>query len=188
MPNFVFEPMTIADVILVVPRRHGDDRGYLMETYELAAFQTAGIDAVFVQDNQSLSRRRGTVRGLHFQAGLAAQAKLIRVVRGAVLDVAVDLRPDSPTFGRWCGAELSADDGRQMFVPRRFAHGFCTLADDTIVAYKVDAPYSPAHEAGIVWNDPAIAVAWPVDDRAAILSERDRALPGFGTMSVAARG
>lgn len=188
MSNFSFQPMSIADVVLIAPRVHGDERGYLMETYEHEAFRSAGIAAAFVQDNQSQSKRCGTIRGLHFQREPAAQAKLIRVIRGAILDVGVDLRPNSPTYGRWCSAELSSDDGREMFLPRGFAHGFCTLADDTVVAYKVDAAYSKAHEGGIVWNDPRIGINWPVDDRDAILSDRDRALPEFDAAVGAAKG
>jgi dTDP-4-dehydrorhamnose 3,5-epimerase len=179
MSNFTFEPTNIAEVLLVTARRHGDDRGDFMETYEREAFRQGGILAEFMQDNQSMSKRRGTIRGLHFQAGPAAQAKFVRVMQGAIFDVAVDLRQDSQTYGHWCGAELSSDNGCALFVPRGFAHGFCTLADDTIVAYKVDAPYSKAHEGGIAWNDATIGIDWPVDDSAAILSERDRALPGF---------
>ena len=179
MSNFSFEPTKISEVLLVTARRHGDHRGDFMETYERQAFRRAGILAEFMQDNQSMSRQRGTVRGLHFQVGPAAQAKLVRVLHGAVFDVAVDLRQGSPTYGVWCGAELSADDGCMMFVPRGFAHGFCTLADDTVVAYKVDAPYSKSHEGGIAWNDATIGIDWPVDESTAYLSERDRSLPGF---------
>jgi dTDP-4-dehydrorhamnose 3,5-epimerase len=179
MSNFSFEPTNIAEVLLVRARRHSDDRGDFMETYEREAFRQGGILTEFMQDNQSMSKRRGTIRGLHFQSGPVAQAKLVRVMQGAIFDVAVDLRQGSPTFGHWCGAELSSDNGCALFVPRGFAHGFCTLADDTIVAYKVDAPYSKAHEGGIAWNDATIGIDWPVDDGAALLSERDRALPGF---------
>jgi dTDP-4-dehydrorhamnose 3,5-epimerase len=188
MSNFSFRPMAIADVLLVTPRRHADDRGYLSETYEREAFRAAGIAAVFVQDNESRSNRRGTVRGLHFQRGDAAQAKLVRVISGAIFDVAVDLRPDSASYGRWCGAELSSTDGRAMFVPRGFAHGFCTLADDTVVAYKMDAVHSKPDEGGIVWNDPTIGIDWPVDAGEAILSDRDRSLPAFDAAAVTARG
>jgi dTDP-4-dehydrorhamnose 3,5-epimerase len=187
MSNFSFQPMAIADVFLIAPRRYEDHRGYLAETYEREAFRSAGISATFVQDNESYSRRRGTVRGLHFQRGAAAQAKLVRVIRGAIFDVAVDLRPKSPGFGRWCAAELSSDNGRAMFVPRGFAHGFCTLAEDTVVAYKVDAAYARAAEGGIRWNDPAIGIDWPVGAAEAILSDRDRGLPEFDAAAMAAR-
>lgn len=187
MSNFSFESMRIAGVVLISPQRHGDHRGYLMETYEREALRDAGILADFVQDNQSFSTRRGTVRGLHYQAEPAAQAKLVRVLTGAVYDVAVDLRIDSPTYGQWCGAELTAEDGRALFVPRGFAHGFCTLVDDTAVAYKLDAAYAKAHERGIAWNDAALAIDWPVGEHEAILSDRDRALPELAEAMALAR-
>jgi dTDP-4-dehydrorhamnose 3,5-epimerase len=177
MSNFSFQPMAIADVVLITSRRYEDHRGYLSETHGQEAFRAAGISATFVQDNESYSRRRGTIRGLHFQREPMAQAKLVRVIRGAIFDVAVDLRPNSPGFGRWCAAELSSDNARAMLVPRGFAHGFCTLADDTLVAYKVDAAYAKAAEGGIRWNDPAIGIDWPILAGEAILSDRDRDLP-----------
>ncbi len=179
MSNFSFQPMAIADVVLIASGRYEDHRGHLSETYEQEAFRAAGISAVFVQDNESCSRRRGTIRGLHFQRAPMAQAKLVRVIRGAIFDVAVDLRPDSPSFRRWCSAELSSENGRAMFIPRGFAHGFCTLTEDTLVAYKVDAAYAKAAEGGIRWNDPAIGIDWPVGTAEAILSDRDRDLPEF---------
>jgi len=188
MSNFSFVPLRIADVVLITPKFHSDDRGHLLETYERKAFRNSGISADFVQDNQSFSRRRGTVRGLHYQSEPMAQAKLVRVLTGAIYDVAVDLRRGSPTFGQWCGAELSARDGKMLLVPRGFAHGFCTLADNTVVAYKLDAAYSKRHEGGIVWNDRVLAIDWPVEERAAILSDRDRDLPDFGDAMVAAGG
>jgi dTDP-4-dehydrorhamnose 3,5-epimerase len=187
MSNFSFQPMAIADVVLITSRRYEDHRGHLSETYGQEAFRAAGISAAFVQDNESYSRRRGTVRGLHFQRDPMAQAKLVRVVRGAIFDVAVDLRPKSPGFGRWCAAELSSDNGRAMFVPRGFAHGFCALADDTLVAYKVDAAYAKGAEGGIIWNDPTIGIDWPVGTADAILSDRDRSLPEFGAAVAVAR-
>lgn len=180
--------MAIADVVLIAPRRYQDHRGYLAETYEQEAFRSAGISAVFVQDNESYSLQRGTIRGLHFQREPMAQAKLVRALRGAIFDVAVDLRQSSPSFGRWCATELSADNGRAMFVPRGFAHGFCTLADDTLVAYKVDAAYARAAEGGIRWNDPAIGIDWPVGAAEAILSDRDRDLPEFDAAVAEALG
>lgn len=169
--------MKIPDVVLIASKRYSDHRGYLMETYEREAFRDAGILSDFVQDNQSFSSRRGTIRGLHFQFEPAAQAKLVRVLSGAILDVAVDIRRDSATYGQWCGAELTAHDGRALLVPRGFAHGFCTLVDDTVVAYKMDAACAKAQEGGIAWNDPALAIGWPVGEHEAILSGRDRALP-----------
>uniref|UniRef100_UPI002FC62213 dTDP-4-dehydrorhamnose 3,5-epimerase n=1 Tax=Bosea sp. (in: a-proteobacteria) TaxID=1871050 RepID=UPI002FC62213 len=154
-------------------------RGYFMETWSAEAFAAAGIGAVFVQDNQSLSGTRGVVRGLHFQAPPVPQAKLVRVLKGSIFDVAVDLRSGSPSYGRWCGATLTADGAEQLFVPHGFAHGFCTLEPGTEVAYKVDGPYAPECEGGLAWNDPALAIDWPIAAGEAQLSGRDAALPGF---------
>src|SRR5262249_36022010 len=136
-----------------------------------------GVSAKFVQDNQSLSARPGTVRGLHFQAPPYAQAKLVRVLQGAVFDVAVDLRIGSTSYGKWCGINLTAAKPEQLYIPAGFAHGFLTLEPDTVVAYKVDAPYAPRCDFGIRWNDPAIGIDWPVDPTDAILSDKDAALP-----------
>ena len=136
----------------------------------------AGVEADFVQDNQAFSARRGTVRGLHFQTAPHPQAKLVRVLRGAIFDVAVDIRPGSPTFGRWAGAELTAEGGEQLFVPRGFAHGYCTLTDDTELFYKVDGLYAPQTEGGVLWNDPDLGIDWPITGEA-VLSDRDRTLP-----------
>ena len=169
--------LAIPELIKLVPRRFGDERGYFVETYNAREFAAAGIAAIFIQDNQSLSAEAGTVRGLHLQVPPHPQAKLIRVLRGSIMDVAVDLRRSSPTYGRWCGTTLTASGGEQLFVPRGFAHGFCTLEADTEVAYKVDEYYAPDCEAGILWNDPALGVDWPVQPEAAILSNKDRALP-----------
>ena len=130
-----------------------------------------------MQDNQSLSRAAGTVRGLHFQIAPVAQGKLVRVLRGAIFDVVVDIRRDAPGFGRFASAVLSAENGLQLYVPAGFAHGFCTLEPDSEVFYKVTAPYSPAHERGILWCDPALAIPWPVAPERAVLSDRDRAHP-----------
>lgn len=173
----MFEEMAIPGVIRVTPRPFEDARGRFMETYQADRYRAGGIPAVFVQDNQSLSRRRGTVRGLHFQAPPMAQAKLVRCLRGAVLDVAVDLRAGSPTYGQHCAVELRAETGDQLFVPAGFAHGFCTLEDETEVHYKCSAPYAPDLEGGVYWADPALGIDWPVATEAAILSEKDRALP-----------
>lgn len=164
-------------VVVITPKRHGDSRGYFVETYNAQAFAAAGIEAVFVQDNQSLSARRGTIRGLHFQRPPSPQAKLVRVLQGAVFDVAVDIRAGSPTFGRWVGETLTAEAGEQLFVPRGFAHGFCTLTDDAIIAYKVDGLFDAACDAGVHWADPDIGVRWPVEPAEAVLSDKDRALP-----------
>lgn len=169
-----FTRLAIADVVLVQPVRHGDDRGYFCETYKKPQFDAFGLDIAFVQDNESLSREVGVVRGLHFQTPPMAQAKLVRAVRGAIFDVAVDIRKGSPSYGRWVAATLTAEKGEQLLVPHGFAHGFCTLEPDTIVAYKVDAPYSPPHDAGIRWDDPDLAIDWPLAVGAAILSGKDR--------------
>jgi len=177
MSKFAFEPLAIPAVVLIRPKRFGDARGYFMETYHAAAFAAAGIDAVFIQDNQSLSAARGVVRGLHFQAPPAAQAKLVRVLKGAIFDVAVDLRVGSPSYGAWCGARLTADGAEQLFVPRGFAHGFCTIEPDTEVAYKVDGPYAPDTEGGLAFDDPDLAIDWPIAPEQAQLSDKDLALP-----------
>jgi dTDP-4-dehydrorhamnose 3,5-epimerase len=177
MSNFTVTPLELDGVLLIVPRRFSDARGFVAETYRADAFRGFGVEAAFVQDTQSFSAAFGTVRGLHFQAPPAAQAKLVRAVRGSVLDVAVDLRRGSPAFGRWCGATLTARHGEQLFIPRGFAHGFCTLEPDTEIAYKIDGFYAPDCEGGVIWNDPEIGIPWPVEPGEAVLSERDRKLP-----------
>ena len=174
--------LDIPDVLVLSPRRFSDSRGYFLETWSKAAFTAIGIDADFVQDNQSLSSEPGTVRGLHYQAPPCAQAKLIRVLKGAIFDVAVDIRPRSPTFGRWCTQTLVGDTPEQLFIPRGFAHGFMTLEPDTIVAYKVDGPYSPKHEGGIRWDDPALAIPWPRFAGPVAISPKDVELPAFKDM------
>lgn len=179
MSKFAFEPLAIPVVVLVRPKKFGDARGYFMETWSEDAFAAAGIAASFVQDNQSLSAARGVVRGLHFQVPPTPQAKLVRVLRGAIFDVAVDLRMGSPSYGQWCAATLTADGAEQLFVPRGFAHGFCTLEPGTEVAYKVDGPYAPDCEGGLAWDDPDLAIAWPIAREEAQLSGKDAALPGF---------
>jgi dTDP-4-dehydrorhamnose 3,5-epimerase len=170
-------PLAIDAVKLIEPKRFPDSRGHFMETWNRRAFLDAGIDADFVQDNTSLSRQRGTIRGLHFQTLPMAQAKLVRVVRGSVFDVAVDIRRASPTFGHFVSAALTSEDGEQLFVPVGFAHGFCTLEPDTEVAYKVSAFYSGAHDTGIAWDDPDIGIEWPLEGREPVLSDKDRHLP-----------
>jgi dTDP-4-dehydrorhamnose 3,5-epimerase len=164
-------------VRVIVPRRHQDARGFLSEVWREDAMAQAGIHARFIQDNHVLSIAAGTVRGLHFQVGAAAQAKLIRCVRGAILDVAVDIRRGSPSFGRCTTTVLSAENWTQLYVPMGFAHGYCTLQPDTEVLYKVTSYHDPAAERGLAWDDPAIAVAWPVKAEAAILAAKDRANP-----------
>nr|NUR36452.1 dTDP-4-dehydrorhamnose 3,5-epimerase [Sphingomonas sp.] len=162
--------------ILIKPRRFGDERGWFSETYNARKLAAHGISNAFCQDNQSLSRAAGTLRGLHFQRAPFAQAKLVRCLSGRIFDVAVDIRRGSPTFGRWVGTELSAADGRQLYVPAGYAHGFVTLEPDCMVAYKVDAFYSAEADGGISWNDPAIAIGWPLEG-APQLSAKDSALP-----------
>ena len=169
--------LEIDAVKIVRPRRFSDDRGYLVETWHKNRFAEHGIDVDFVQDNASFSRLPHTIRGLHFQRRPAAQAKLVRVVSGAVLDVAVDLRRGSSSFGRCVSAILTAEGGEQLFVPVGFAHGFCTLEPDTEVAYKVSDFYSPEHDRGVIWNDPEIAVEWPLGGNPPVLSEKDSRLP-----------
>jgi dTDP-4-dehydrorhamnose 3,5-epimerase len=169
--------LEIEAVKLMRPKRHSDPRGYLVETWNRRTFAEAGIDCDFVQDNCSFSRLLGTIRGLHFQTPPCEQAKLIRVVRGSVFDVAVDLRRSSRTFGRYVSAVLSAEEGAQLFIPTGFAHGFCTLEYDTEVAYKTSDFYSPEHNTGILWNDPELAIDWPLADLAPVLSDKDQRLP-----------
>lgn len=171
------EPLAIPEVIVVTPDRHGDARGFFSETWHQGRFATAGINVAFVQDNHSLSRERGVIRGLHCQVGPFAQGKLVRCLRGAIWDVAVDARAGSPTYGKWVGAELTADNWRQIWVPVGFLHGFCTLEPDTEVFYKVTAPYDRESERGVLWNDPSLAVPWPIGEHEAILSAKDRTLP-----------
>jgi dTDP-4-dehydrorhamnose 3,5-epimerase len=161
----------------IVPRRHQDDRGFFSEVFRVDALRAAGITCAFVQENQARSRASGTIRGLHFQIGNAAQAKLIRCSRGSILDVAVDIRRGSPWFGRHAAVTLSADNWRQLFVPTGFAHGYCTLEPDTEVIYKVSAYYDPAAERGLAWDDEAIGIDWPIAREDAILVTRDRGHP-----------
>jgi len=169
----IVQPLALPEVKLIVPRVFRDNRGHFSETYSLRRYADAGIDAVFVQDNHSFSARKGTVRGLHFQTAPFAQAKLVRVARGAVFDVAVDVRTESPTFGKHVSATLSASEGNQIFLPAGFAHGLMTLEPDTEVLYKVSSDYSPGHEIGLLWNDPALAIDWPFGGSDVILSPKD---------------
>jgi dTDP-4-dehydrorhamnose 3,5-epimerase len=177
IPTLTVTPLAIADILLVEAKKSADERGFFSETYNRAAFMAHGIDADFVQDNHSFSAARNVVRGLHFQIPPAAQAKLVRVVKGAILDVAIDIRHGSPTFGRHVSATISADAWNQIFIPEGFAHGFCTLEPNTEVIYKASARYSPEKDRGIRWNDPALSIVWPVDSSNAILSVRDEAHP-----------
>ncbi len=177
--RFKAERLAIRDVILVTPHRIVDARGYFMETYRASDFAGLGVAAAFVQDNHVMSAERGTLRGLHYQRPPQAQAKLVRAVKGAIFDVAVDLREGSDSYGRWVGRRLSAEGGEQLFVPRGFAHGYCTLEPATEVVYKCDAYYAAEHEGGFHCGDPTLAIDWPVAVGEAVLSERDRALPAF---------
>ena len=163
----------IPEVKVLVPRRFGDPRGVFCETYSKRTLGSLGIEFDFVQDNQSISTERGVVRGLHFQLPPFAQAKLIRVARGAVFDVVVDIRRSSPTFGKHVTATLTADNWQQVFVPAGFAHGFCVLEPNTDVIYKVTNFYSPEHDRGLIWNDPDLGIKWPVSAADAKLSEKD---------------
>lgn len=166
-----------SNVQIIRPTRHGDARGWFTESYNRDRFAKLGIECAFVQDNHSLSVPAYTLRGLHFQTPPYAQAKLVRCIRGRIFDIAVDVRRDSPTFGKWVGAELSAENGHQLFVPIGFAHGFMTLEPDCEVVYKCSALYAPEHDGGIIWNDPDIGVDWPIPDEVLPeLSNKDQIL------------
>lgn len=173
----------LPDVILVKPTRHADARGYFEESYNKNRFWSGGVDCEFVQDNHSLSVRRGVLRGLHFQAPPHGQHKLVRCTRGSVLDVAVDIRSGSPTFGKYVAAELSAENGWQLFVPIGYAHGFCTLKENCEIQYKVSSYYSAESDGGIAFNDDAIGIDWPFPDNKLILSDKDKKLPKLDALS-----
>ncbi|ACG79750.1 dTDP-4-dehydrorhamnose 3,5-epimerase [Phenylobacterium zucineum HLK1] len=170
------KPLALSDVLLITPKRHGDARGWFSETWSRRAMSEAGVEADFVQDNQAFNARKGTLRGLHFQAAPHPQGKLVRVLQGAIYDVAVDIRPGSATYGRWVGATLTAEGGEQLWVPRGFAHGYCTLTDDAMLFYKVDGLYAPQTEGGVAWDDPDLAIDWPLESEP-VLSEKDKTLP-----------
>jgi dTDP-4-dehydrorhamnose 3,5-epimerase len=171
------ERLDIPEVLLITPPRFEDSRGFFSETWSEAKLTAAGFNERFVQDNQSLSRETGTVRGLHCQVAPAIQGKLVRVVRGAIWDVAVDVRRGSPTFGKFAAAVLSAENWHQLWIPGGFLHGFCTIEPDTEVIYKVTADYNREAERAVIWNDPDLALPWPVPVGAAILSDKDKILP-----------
>lgn len=171
---FTFETLAIPEVVLIEPQSFGDARGFFMESYKRSDFAAKGLSQPFVQENHSRSGR-GILRGLHYQKPPYAQGKLVRVIMGEIFDVAVDVRPKSPTRGRWVGVTLSAANRRMLYIPPWCAHGFCVTSDVAEVIYKTTVEYSPAHESGVVWNDPAIGIDWPVDSP--ILSERDRSWP-----------
>jgi dTDP-4-dehydrorhamnose 3,5-epimerase len=166
-----------ASVTLIPARRFADARGWFSETYNRQRYSAWGIAPEFVQDNESYSKSKGTIRGLHFQRPPHAQAKLVRVAKGRIIDVAVDVRRGSPTYGRYVSVELSSEDGKQLFVPVGYLHGFVTLEPDTEVAYKVSDVYEPASEGGIHWRDPHIGVVWGVTEEEAVVSEKDAILP-----------
>lgn len=166
---------SLPGVMILIPEVFGDHRGYFMETYSQKALAELGIDSVFVQDNQSYTAKKGTLRGIHFQNAPMAQAKLVRINRGAALDIAIDLRKGSPTYKQWIGVELSAENKRMLFIPRGFGHGFVTLTDDVEFCYKVDNLYSKEHDRGIRFNDPSIGVEWGITDP--ILSQKDTVSP-----------
>ena len=170
-------PTLIPDVKILTPKCFSDPRGLFCETWSKLALQSAGLNLDFVQDNHSISSEKGTIRGLHFQLPPFAQDKLIRVIRGSALDIAVDIRRSSPTFGKHVAVLLTADNWQQIFVPAGFAHGFVTLEANTEVLYKVTRPYSQPHDRGILWNDPDLAINWGFPDSSAILSDKDRKHP-----------
>ena len=173
MGKFSFQKTSIEGVIIVEPTAYGDSRGYFMETYQREDFIRGGIEVEFVQDNQSMSTR-GVLRGLHFQKQFP-QSKLVRCIRGEVFDVAVDLRDGSPTYGKWEGVVLSAENRRQFFIPKGFAHGFLVMSDEAEFVYKVDDFYHPNDEGGLMWNDPAIGIKWPIPEgMELLLSDKDK--------------
>jgi len=174
-----FRKTDLEDVIEIFPRRIADHRGFFSETYNRATLQEIGIETDFVQDNHSLSRNAGVLRGLHYQAMPHPQAKLVRVLKGAIFDVAVDLRRSSPTFRKWVGIEISADKWNQLFIPVGFGHGFLTLQPDTEVAYKTSALYAPACDRSVRFDDPEIGVDWPIRDLAVTLSPKDEQAPAL---------
>ncbi len=175
--------LALPDVLLITPVKHGDSRGFFSETYSRTRLAHAGFDKTFVQDNHSLSGKRGTLRGLHFQRAPRMQDKLVRVTRGAVFDVAVDIRKGSPSFGQWVGAELSEENWRQMLVPAGFAHGFVTLTQAAEVLYKVTDDYAPECEAGLAWDDPEIGIEWPVPTSEIITNARDGQWPKLSELA-----
>ena len=174
--------LEIPGLLLIVPKRFEDPRGYFAELYNEKSLADAGEPIGFVQDNFSLSRNTGTVRGIHYQMPPRQQAKLVRVSRGRILDVALDLRPSSAFFGKHISRELSAENGEQLFIPAGFAHGFCTLENDTEVVYKVSDFYDPQAERGVLWSDPELNISWPVEPHQATVSEKDAKLPLFKDM------
>jgi dTDP-4-dehydrorhamnose 3,5-epimerase len=177
-------PTALSGVRLIVPARNIDGRGFVSEIYKRSELEAAGLSLDFVQENHLMSEQSGTVRGLHFQAPPSAQDKLVRVVHGRIFDVALDLRASSPTFGRHVSAELSADNGHQLLIPKGFAHGFCTLEPHTGVVYKATEYHSPECSRGVLWNDPSLGIEWPVDATSAVMSDADRGRPRLAELPV----
>jgi dTDP-4-dehydrorhamnose 3,5-epimerase len=171
-----FEPLAIAGAVLISIDPQADARGFFARTFCVDEFAAAGLRIDFVQDSISYNRRRGTLRGLHYQRPPHAETKIVRCTQGAVFDVVVDLRPDSPSFGRWTAVELTAENGRMVYIPAGLAHGFKTLADNTVVEYRIACRYAPAAAAGVRWDDPSLAIEWPATPEL-VISERDTALP-----------
>lgn len=182
---FDFKKLAIDGLLLVTPKVFGDERGFFMETYKKSEFMAAGVNVEFIQDNHSRSVK-GVLRGLHFQKAPMAQGKLVRCIMGAIFDVAVDIRKNSPTFGKWVGEVLSEDNKKMMWIPEGFAHGFLTISDFAEIIYKVSgAEYSPAHDSGIKWDDPNIGIKWPLTEHGItkpVLSEKDEKLPGINAL------
>lgn len=176
------ESLSLAGLAKIVPARLGDHRGYFSEVFKDGWFRENVVDVTFVQENESLSATVGTVRGLHFQLEPFAQGKLVRCLAGRIFDVAVDIRVGSPTYGQWYGAELSKENGEQLWVPAGFAHGFATLEPDSIIFYKVTAPYSAENDRGLLWNDPAIGIEWPLPLENAVLSDKDKKQPTLANL------
>ena len=172
-----FQPLALEGLFLITPKRWGDTRGFFSEVYRQDLFEAAVGPVTFVQDNHSYSAPRGTLRGLHYQAPPVAQGKLVRVTRGAVLDVAVDIRKASPTYGQHVAVELSAENGQQLWIPPGFLHGFCTLTDDVEFLYKVTSVYSASHDGAVLFNDPDIGITWPFPEAELTLSPKDLAAP-----------
>ena len=175
-------PTGLNGPVIIKPKVFGDSRGFFMETFSLRDFEAHVSPVHFVQDNESYSARRGVLRGMHFQKGDAAQAKLVRVSRGRVLDVAVDIRPGSPTYGRWVKVEISAEEKNMFYIPRGFAHGFLVLEDDTLFEYKCDNYYSPADEGSFRWDDPQVGIDWGIPAEELILSDKDKIAPPFASL------
>jgi dTDP-4-dehydrorhamnose 3,5-epimerase len=173
------QSLEIPDVKVIKPKKHGDHRGFFSEVYNKSIFSEHGIDLDFIQDNQSYSAQAGTLRGLHYQGGEFAQDKLVRCVRGRILDVAVDIRKGSPTFGKWVSAEISAEEWNQILVPVGFAHAILTLVPDTEIIYKVTNYYAPTHDFGIRWNDPDLGIDWGMAESDVVLSDKDKVQPLF---------